>query len=101
MKKAYLKNLSGLLAKDGVGPENTELVLSWTTNYQPLHLSGSLNRVAFEKIIENDSSRLISFIFMNQILPGNRFDNSMRNIIALLRNDDNTCIKYGIYYIRD
>ena len=29
MKNAYLKNLSGLLAKDGVGPENIELVLSW------------------------------------------------------------------------
>lgn len=48
MKNAYLKNLSGLLAKDGVGPENIELVLSWA-NYQPLHLSGNLNRVAFEK----------------------------------------------------
>ena len=34
MKKAYLKNLSGLLAKDGVEPENIELVLSWA-NYQP------------------------------------------------------------------
>lgn len=98
MTKAYLKNLSCLLAKDGVGPENTELVLSWT-NYQPLHLSGNLNRAAFEKIMENDSSRLISFIFMNQKLPGNCFDNSMRNIIALLRNDDKTCINYGIYYI--
>lgn len=59
MKKAYLKNLSGLLAKDGVEPENIELVLSWA-NYQPLHLSGNLNRVTFEKIMENDSSRLIS-----------------------------------------
>lgn len=58
MKKAYLKNLSGLLAKDGVKPENIELVLSWA-NYQPLHLSGNLNRVTFEKIMENDSSRLI------------------------------------------
>ena len=86
MKNAYLKNLSGLLAKDGVGPENIELVLSW-------------NRVAFEKIMENDSSRLISFIFMNQKFPGNHFDNSMRNIIALLKNDDKTCINYGIYYI--
>lgn len=98
MKNAYLKNLSGLLAKDGVGPENTELVLSWT-NYQPLHLSGNLNRAAFDKIMENDSSRLISFIFMNQKLPGNRFDNSMRNIIVLLKNDDITCVNYGIYYV--
>lgn len=98
MKNAYLKNLSSLLAKDGVEPENIELVLSWA-NYQPLHLSGNLNRVTFEKIMENDSSRLISFIFMNQKFPGNHFDNSMRNIIALLKNDDKTCINYGIYYI--
>lgn len=98
MTKAYLKNLSCLLAKDGVGPENTELVLSWT-NYQPLHLSGNLNRVTFEKIMENDSSRLISFIFMNQKLPGNCFDTSMRNIIVLLKNDDITCVNYGIYYV--
>lgn len=48
MTKAYLKNLSGLLVKDGVGPENIELVLSWA-NYQPLHLSGNLSRVTFEK----------------------------------------------------
>lgn len=51
MKKAYLKNLSGLLAKDGVEPENIELVLSWA-NYQAVIWTESLLKKSWRTILQ-------------------------------------------------